>query len=339
MEHIFDTTCPPEETKAETLKGREYNNTQCTTEAAREIPSEETTENFVENSSVPYVYEKETEEEILHKADTPVTWITEETSLKEFNPKDKMQSKSFDLFSDKRLATVEPLEIGSDDVNVITKNAEATDLDETSKTVEASYCSTHSPSASETTEEKIQQIQDKSMDPEVHTYSASSDGEKDGANEEVRDEGQQLHMTPALNTETPIIESEGVELPESIQTSEVSDCSNIGELETSKDEKSQKTELDKDKLEDENPVNDLSIEERNTSTDTKDAIVRPEYSMRSFKSSSEEDVGIEKAVVEVKAGGHTHKIEVCETKSTNEMAEQVKKHNSFNSLSLAITEQ
>ncbi|KAM7506589.1 hypothetical protein LguiA_017042 [Lonicera macranthoides] len=323
MEHIFDTTCPPEETKSKTLKGGEDNNTHCITGAAREIPSEETTENFAENSSAPYVYEKEMEEEILHKADTPVTWVTEETSLKEFNPEDKMQSESFDLFPDKHLATVEPLEIGSDDVNVIDKNAEATNLDEASEKVEASYVSTHSPLASETTEEKIQQIQDKFMDPEVHTCFISSDGEKDGANEEVHNEGgQQLYMTPALNTETPIIESEGVEFPESIKTSEVSDCSNIGELETSKDEKSQKTELDKDKLEDENPVNDTSIEERNTSTDTKEAIVRQEYSTRSFKSSSEEDVETEKAEVDAEAGGHTHKIEVCET-STNEMAEQV----------------
>lgn len=191
---------------------------------------------------------------------------------------------------------------------------------ETPEKVEPSHVSTHSPLAAETTEEKTLQIQDNSMNPEVHAYMVYSDMDKEGANEEVHDEDQWPHMTPALNTEASIIQPGYVEILKSSKTSE--ECSNIGELETSKDEKWLNAELEKDKLED--PATETSNEACNTSTETENDSLEQEHSAISFKSSLKADAEIEKEAVELKTKGQVQEIEVSETNSTCTVTEEVR---------------
>lgn len=338
VEQNVDTTSPTEETQAETLtEGQEYH-TRCFTEAL-------TNEDIGENSSAPPVSEKHTEEENLHAAEIKVTGEnkgmqiltapkhevhpdevrTEQEShdnndiLAKVNDEKKVSKgdKILDYTTEEN--PMEPHILSSRELNLMTTET----TDEIPVKVEASYVDTQSPLAADATEEKQLQIEAESIDTEVRSYMASIDIEKDSENAEVHNEDQQLPIAPALNTETSITESENLELPKCIKTSEMVDLCNTGKVEISKDEKSLNNDLEKDKDDDKKPVNDRSNDTCNTSTETEKAIQEEEHSARNFTNSLKEEAKIQKEVGEVEAGDHIQEIEVPETKSTRTPIEEV----------------
>ncbi|KAA8548144.1 hypothetical protein F0562_004595 [Nyssa sinensis] len=184
-----------------------------------------------------------------------------------------------------------------------TKTSETTD--ETPKKDESLYVQAETPLVVEVSEEKLMQKEETSTNPRDGADMRSVDIVKESVNEEVRDEDQELYTPPQADNEKSIFESD-VELG-----------SEIGKLETLKDEKSLDIGLEMDKSEDVKPVDEAPkcAEGCDTCADTEKDILEQEHSVKNFEGSLKEGVEIEKAVNESEAGGHSHGSEASETRS------------------------
>lgn len=361
-EQNFDATCLREETRTEAPKDEPKPNqdykTQGETGTEEEAPPNESTEHLVRNSKESQVFEKETKEEILEDVELRAMDIPEETSLKKVEQENIIQVNSTGLDSeDKGQVNTGLQETGSDDVCIKAKIAEASEMGENkdvqipkaetdkvsgvgeeteqerenktegsetttaiSENVEASY--TDFPLESDEKEENLLQREEISVDPIGEPDMASKEIEKSSVNEKVQDEDKNLCTDPVLNSDKKISESEEVEPANCIKSTDASVFREDDVLETFSNEKSGITELEKSTFEDEKTANDASVCDEACNKDTNNAVPEQENSARNSKSILTEDVEIERAVLEAKAGDLSHKIEGSGTTSASIISEE-----------------
>lgn len=279
-----------------------------------EISLKETNENLDKNSLESQVFEKESQEKILEKAEISVTGEAEEKILNEVEQEDKMQLDNPDLASEEKgLVITELCETRSDDIDIIDKLPEASNISE-SKDVQIPKAVT------DETAKEAGEKQEHELHNETQNTLPKSEDEREISTGEITvdytTEGT-LEVYSELNTESGNTESEESDPSKSVSAIDV------GKLETPNTAKLPNNELGIDKSGDEKPVNYRSDEACNTCTDTEKVVTDHDNSAEASKSSLTKYVEIEKAAVELETGDRSHKTEDFTTDKTSTIKEEV----------------
>ncbi|KAL7190334.1 hypothetical protein ACSBR2_022584 [Camellia fascicularis] len=223
-----------------------------------------------------------------------------------------------DEISDQNLQASSTLSV--EEHNIVTPVSEATsEAPEKDKTL---YGKEETPIVGETTEEDKME-EDESTNPKNDTKMEPIEIEKESANDDAQNEDPELYTPPEVNHEKSISESD-VELLNRVNTSEVTNCGEMGKLETSEDKMPSDTGIEKDKSEYKTEVNEATkgVEADGGCTDTDKDILEHEDSAKDFEGSSKNSIEIEKAPVEFEIEGHSHGSEASETKSISTLTEK-----------------
>lgn len=178
------------------------------------------------------------------------------------------------------------------DTAVCEKTGEAQEQDN------ESYAEEGTPFLAKTTDERTTEMEDDS----VSAKSMGSAGiEKESANNDALE--QEMSTPPQMNNENVMS-----------STTELENCSEIGESESSKDENSSDIVIEKDKSEYEMTVNEAS----------EGAIMELEKSTKNSEGISKESAETEKGSAELEAEGDTHGSEATEGQSISTPTEKVR---------------